>query len=117
MPLDLQSYDIHVARAGLDLDKAVAAGPGDGYDTHRVMVLHADRLVAEQAGPRYGLPKQISDAPQAWATLWCWVALRRMGVEVPEFPPFKTQVIDIDLVKAADAEVDPTTPPPDIGSP
>lgn len=117
MPLELQAYDVALARDGLDLDKAIDAGPGSGYDVHRVTVMHADQLVGEQAGPRYGLGA-LTDAPIAYSTLWCWAGLRRMGVEVPEFPLFKARVISVDRVKAAVADtVDPTIPPPDIGSP
>ena len=125
MPLELLRYDVAIAHDGLDLDKAIDAGEGDGYDVHRVTILHADQLVAEQAAPRYGLMALSEDNQQkmAWATLWVWCALRRMQVTVPEFPVFKGRVIDLDPVKPApvpapqDAELDPTGPPPDTGSP
>jgi hypothetical protein len=126
MPLNLNRYQVAVARDGLDLDKALEAGEGDGYDLYQVTVLHADQLVAEQAGPRYGLIGLGEDNTQkmAWATLWVWCALRRMGVGVPEFPPFKGRVLDLESVtQPADTTPDleaeglgPTVPPPDTGS-
>lgn len=124
MPLELKRYDVAVARDGLDLDKAIEAGEGNGYDVHRVTVLHADQLVAEQAAPRFGIAALEQDTPQkmTWATIWIWCALRRMQVEVPEFPAFKRQVIDLTPVKTApdqppDPELGPTGPGPDTGSP
>ena len=117
MPLDVKSYDVAVARDGLDLDKAVEAGEGSGYDLHRVTVFHADRLVAEQAAQRYGLPADMKAQAQHYVTLWVWAALRRSAVEVPEFPLFKPRCLDITPVTAAPETVDPTTPGPDTGSP
>ena len=117
MPLELYRFDVAVARDGLDPEKALEAGEGSGYDVHRVTVLHADQLVGEQAGPRYGIPK-ATDAPMAATTLWCWAALRRSGVEVPEFPLFKGRVLALSKVtspNAAGDAVDPTTPVPDTG--
>lgn len=133
MGLELKRYDIAVARDGLELDKALEAGEGSGYDTHRITVLHADQLVAEQAGPRYGLAPMSEDNPQkiAWHTLWCHCALTRMRVEVPAFPLFKTRVLDVSAVAdttdttpdanpQAEGSVDPTPlmdPRADTGSP
>jgi hypothetical protein len=125
MPLNLTRYDVAIARDGLDLDKALDAGEGDGYDVHRVAVLHADQLVAEQAAPRFGISALDTDTPQkmTWATLWVWCALRRMQVEVPEFPPFKKRVIDLTPVQPPGADqppdpvLGPTGPGPDTGSP
>ena len=115
MPLTLQVFDVAIARDGLDPDKALEAGEGSGYDVHRVTILHADMLVCEQAGPRYGLG-ELKSAPLAYTTLWCWAALRRMGIELPEFPLFKTRVLSVDKLKD-ETPVDPTTPGPDTGSP
>lgn len=126
MPLSINRYDVALARDGLDLDKALDAGEGDGYDVHRVTVMHADQLVAEQAAPRVGLPPLSEDNPskQAWATLWCWCAMRRMQIAVPEFPPFKSRLIDISVVtpdKPASPEtgdeLDPTDQPLGTGLP
>lgn len=128
MPLDLQRYDVALAREGLDLDKALEAGEGSGYDVHRVTVLHADQLVAEQAAPRYGITALgDEERPQkvTWATLWVWCALRRMQVQVPEFPLFKARVLDLDLVKpdttpdttdGDELELGPTVPGPGTDS-
>jgi hypothetical protein len=124
MPLNLNRYDVALARAGLDLDKALDAGEGDGYDVHRVTVLHADQLVAEQAAPRFGLGALGDDTAHkmTWATLWVWCALRRMTVHVDEFPIFKGRVLDLEVVRTEpdleEAEaVNPTDPLPDTGSP
>lgn len=127
MPLSVTRYDVAIARDGLDLDKALDAGEGDGYEVHRVVVLHADQLVAEQAAPRYGIPAldEATTAKMTWATLWVWCALRRMRVEVPEFPPFKGRILDLTPVKADTDDTDtppdpilgPTVPGPDTGSP
>ena len=130
MPLDLKRYDVAVARNGLDLDKALEAGEGDGYDVHRVTVLHADQLVAEQAAPRFGIDALGPETTQkmTWATLWVWCALRRMRVEAPEFPVFKGRVLNLDPVNKPDQDTDagtgtdqdelgPTVPAPHIGSP
>jgi hypothetical protein len=124
MPLDVTRYDVAVARDGLELDKALDAGEGDGYDVHRVAVLHADQLVAEQAGPRYGIAALSEDTPtkMTWVTLWVWCALKRMQVQVPEFPAFKGRIIDLSQVKTApdqppDPMLGPTVPAPDTGSP
>lgn len=118
--MQLRAYDVTMARDGLDPAEAVDLGPDLGYTTHRVTVIHADQLVAEQAGPRYGLAA-MTDQPLAWATLWCWVALRRQGVEVPEFPPFKQRILELELVKTPEGEggmpLDPTTPDPVTVSP
>jgi hypothetical protein len=126
MPLEIPVFDVALARDGLDLTKAYEAGEGDGYDVHRVPILHADQLVAEQAGPRYGLG-ELNSAPMAWTTLWCWAAMRRTGIDVPEYPLCKARVISIDKVKDTEAPpVDPTrpgegtpspSPSPDIGPP
>jgi len=111
--MQLRSYDVTVARDDLTAAEAVDLGPELGYDTHRVTVLHADQLVAEQAGPRYGL-QAMTAQPMTWATLWCWTALQRSGVSVPEFPLFKTRVLDLELVKDPQGEegmpLDPMTP-------
>lgn len=128
MPLSLTRYDVAVARDGLDLDKALEAGEGDGYDVHRVTVLHADQLVAEQAAPRYAIGALDKDAPHkmTWATLWVWCALRRMRVPVPEFPIFKSRVIELGVITpdpdpdtdtGPTDELGPTVPGPDTGSP
>lgn len=112
MPLTLNTFDVYLARDGIDLDKAIETGD---YTTHRVTILHADQLVAEQAGPRYGMPK-MTDQPIGYTTLWCWAALQRAGVEVPEFPLFKGRVLAVEKVKV-DEPVDPTNPGPGTGSP
>ena len=134
MPLELNRYDVALAHDGLELEKALEAGDPDGYQVHRVVVLHADQLVAEQAAPRYGIAGLSEESTQkiTWATLWCWCALKRMQVPVPEFPLFKGRLLSVDPVKPAppdpdgdpdsdpDGEVlglDPTGPPPDTGSP
>ena len=122
MGLDLTRYEVAVAHDGLDLDKALDAGEGDGYDVHLVTVLHADQLVAEQAAPRYGIPPLDSESTQkmTWATLWCWCALKRMQVQVPEFPVFKGRLLSVDPFTPdpeVPSEVGPTVPHPDIGSP
>jgi len=121
MPLQLRVFDVTLARDGLELEKAIEAGEGSGYDTHRVTILHADQLVAEQAGPRYGLAA-MTTAPMAYATLWTWAALRRMGVDVPEFPPFKARVIALQKIPDTTTDpdpggelVDPTRPSPGTG--
>jgi hypothetical protein len=124
VPLELPRYDVAIARDGLDLDKAIEAGEGNGYDVHRVTVLHADQLVAEQAAPRFGITALEQDTPQkmTWATLWVWCALKRMQVDVPEFPPFKRQLIQLAPIKGAqpdqppDPELGPTGPGPDTDS-
>ena len=112
--MEFPTYDVAVARDGLDLDKALEAGEGDGYEVHRVVILHADQLVAEQAGPRYGLVK-MTDQPMAYGTLWTWAALTRAGVGIPEFPLFKTRVLSME--KVTQTPVDPTSPGPGTGSP
>jgi hypothetical protein len=123
MPLDLTRYAVAVARNGLELDKALEAGEGDGYDIHSVTVLHADQLVAEQAAPRYGVAAMDADNPQrmTWATLWVWCALRRMTVAVPEFPVFKGRVISLDIQANQEGEapdlLGPTGLVPDTDSP
>jgi len=124
MPLELTRYDVAVARDGLELEKAIEAGEGDGYDVYLVTVLHADQLVAEQAAPRFGIGALDQDTPQkmTWATLWVWCALKRMQVPVPEFPPFKRQLIKMTPVRPEpdqppDPELGPTGPGPDTGSP
>lgn len=114
MPLDLTRYDVAIAREGLDLDKALDAGEGDGYDVHRVTVLHADQLVAEQAAPRFAIPPlgEESTHKMTWATLWCWCALRRMAVGVPEFPAFQSRLLSVDPVKPhTDTDTEPDTEP------
>jgi hypothetical protein len=117
MGLELRRFAVSVARDGLDLDKAIEAGEGSGYDTHKVTILHADQLVAEQAGPRYGLT-DMKAAPMAYATLWTWAALKRTGAEPPEFPLFKGRVIALEKItdtpEAGDL-VDPTRPSPGTG--
>jgi hypothetical protein len=115
MPLDLTAFDVYLADEGVTLEKAIETGE---YAIHRVTVVHADQLVAEQAGPRYGL-RAMTDAPMAYATLWCWAALSRMGIPVPEFPLFKTRVLSVDKVKTPEGDVslDPTTAGPGTGSP
>jgi hypothetical protein len=126
MPLKLNRYTVAIARDGLDLDKAIEAGEGDGYDVYPVTVLHADQLVSEQAAPRYGVAPMDAESPQkiTWMTLWVWCALRRMRVEVPEFPAFKPRVIEIqpipdtpDTTGGEAPDVDPTEPDPDTASP
>ena len=129
MALTVKRYDVAVARDGLDLDKALDAGEGDGYDVHRVAVLHADQLVAEQAAPRYGIASLSEDSPakMTWATLWVYCGLRRMQVEVEEFPIWKRRVLDLTPVKdpddtaagpaPEDPVLGPTVPGPDTGSP
>lgn len=127
MPLNLTRYTVALAHDGLDLEKALEAGEGDGYDVHTVTVLHADQLVAEQAAPRYGVGGLYGDDPRkmTWATLWVWCALTRQRVEVPPFPVFKARVLELEPIKGTepgepgdvdDVEarvLDPTDPAPD----
>ncbi len=108
MPVDIQRFTVALAHTDVGLTEAYELGEGEGYDVHTVAILHADQLLAEQAGPRYGLGADIKAAPMAYTTLWCWAALVRMGIDPPEFPIFKGLVISIDPVKAAAA--DPTGP-------
>lgn len=104
MPLEIPRFSIAVARDGyLDLEDALEAGPGVGYDTHTVAIMHADMLVAEQAGPRYGMGELTRDK-LAYSTLWCWCALRRKRIDVPEFPLFKARVLSIDEPPTTDPD-------------
>jgi hypothetical protein len=110
VPLDIPRFTVAVARDGyLDLDDALEAGPGVGYDVHAVAIMHADMLVAEQAGPRYGLGELKADK-LAYSTLWCWAALRRKRIEVVEFPIFKARVLSIEEDKAAGSDGAPPAP-------
>jgi len=117
MGLQLLTYDIYVARDGLELSKAVEAGEGSGYDVHRFQIMHADLLVAEKNGTKYAATQASGTR---FSTFVAWIALKRMGVEVPDFPLFGDRVITMDdLNKPKDkkqaTQVDPTTPVPDTG--
>lgn len=116
--MDIPRFDVTVAREGLDLEKALDAGE---YDTYRAVILHADQLVAEQSGPRFALPPLDRGTSMVWATLWCYYALRRGGVDLPEFPLWKVRVISMDRVKDPEpegvSEGDPTRPDPDTDLP
>ena len=116
MPLDIKQFDVGVMRADYDdADKALQDGEGVGYDIHRVWMLQPDIIRAEQAGPKYGL---TDDAKSAYGTLVIWCALKRMRIDVPEFPLFKYRVLDMSLVAPAPGEVtpaDPTQPAPGTG--
>ena len=108
MPLDIPRFRIAIARGDVGLTEALELGEGDGYDVHEVAILHADTIVAEQAGPRYGLPVDPADAKLGYTTLWCWCALTRDGVDVLEFPKFKARVLSIDPVDPPAEQLDPT---------
>jgi hypothetical protein len=114
--LQIQVMDVAVAREGLELDKALEAGEGTGYDVHRVTVMHADQLVAEKAGRTFGMAS-LKDEPIGYMTLWAWAALRRTdAAAVPAFPIWKARVIEIEAVdddQEATGAADPTTPGPD----
>lgn len=120
--MDIPRFDVYVAHDGIDLGDPMAVekclADGD-YDRHRVTVLHPDQLLAEQAGPRYGLGTDLTGRPIDYTTLWCWAALTRTHVAVPEYPLWKQRVLSIDKVRdeeGADA-VDPTGPGVGTGSP
>jgi hypothetical protein len=112
--VEIYRFNVYVAAEGIDLEKALDTGE---YQTHRVTILHPDQLVAEQAGPRYGLGTDIRARPIDYSTLWCWVALQRIGVEVTEYPLWKQRVLSIDKIKGDGDALDPTTPDPVTGSP
>ncbi len=118
MPLDLDRYDVAVALPGLDAEKALEAGEGEGYDLHRVTVLHADQLVSEQTSHRFGIGKMTAN-PITYATLWCWHALQRQGFDVGDWPTFKQRVLSVEKVddRPEGSPVDPTTPDPDTDWP
>lgn len=48
-------------------------------DVHDVVIVHQDRLRAEQISARMGLPA-MGDAPLTGTTLWCWAACKRLGL-------------------------------------
>ena len=112
MPINVPRFTVALAAADVGLEEALDLGEPDGYTVHRVAIMHADQLLAEQAGPRYGLGDDMRKAPVAYTTLWCWAALRRLGVDVAEFPLFKTRVLSLDPIKDDDAA--PADTPDDL---
>jgi hypothetical protein len=109
MPITVPHYNVTVARSD---DIETAMDTGDVEEFKRVPILHADQVVAEQSGPRYGLGTDLRAAPMQYTTLWVWCALRRRGLEVVDFPLWKQRVIALDQDDAdQDGDpVDPTTP-------
>ena len=109
MPIVVPRFTVALAAPDIGLEEALDLGEPDGYTVHRVAVMHADQLLAEQAGPRYGLGDDMRKAPVAYTTLWAWAALRRIGVDVEEFPRFKARVLSLEAIKDGDAPA-PDTP-------
>lgn len=115
--ITIPHYTIVIADTEGDLEAALDTG---AYTEHkRVGILHADQVTAEQMGARLGLGSDLRAAPMSYTTLWAWCALRRRGVDVPEFPLFKQRVIALeqdDDDDAPDGEpLDPTVPDPGSG--
>lgn len=69
----------------------------DHATTHRVTVLHGDRLVAEQRASENGIPHDGSH-PQSFTALVIWNALRRTGVHNVPFQDFLPRILDTDAV-------------------
>jgi hypothetical protein len=88
-----------------------------GRTTHRLEVLHADQLHAEQAGPRHGLVDRRQQGME-FATLLAWSSARRTGVFPGEYPEFRAQCLLLQAVEEEElTTVDPTNPGPGPGSP
>ena len=112
MKLDIKVLDVAIARDGLELEKALEAGEGTGYDVHRVTVFHADQVFAEREARKYGIAG-LSEDPIASMTLWCWVALKRHDAQIAPFPLWKNRSMDVQEVTDdpdAEAAGDPTVP-------
>jgi hypothetical protein len=111
--LDVQVLEVAVAREGLELEKALEAGEGTGYDVHRVTVMHADQLVAEKSARQFAM-SGLREEPIGYMTLWAWAALRRRNTpDLPPFPVWKSRVLAVEKIEddeEADADLDPTTP-------
>lgn len=89
----------------------------DGRTTHRLEILHADQLHAEQAAPRHGVVDRRQQGME-YATLLAWSAARRTGVFSGEYPEFRGQVLLLQAVEDEElVPVDPTIPARGAGSP
>jgi hypothetical protein len=81
---------------------------------HDVTITHQDQLRAEQMGVQLKLPS-IQEAPGTATTLWCWAALKRLGV-LDSKPRDFLNVLCAGIQKPDgedEEEVDPTDPGPD----
>lgn len=106
--MPLQKIDVLVA------DPAHPDDP-EHASTHRITVLHADRLTAEQRATENGIPHDGSH-PQSFTALVIWNALRRTGVHNQPFQDFLPRILDTDQVEEPKTDdhleglADPTQP-------
>lgn len=66
--------------------------------THRVTVLHGDRLAAERNAAENGIPHDGTHG-QAFTSLVLWNALRRTGVHNEPYQQFLPRILDTDPVE------------------
>ena len=108
--MPLQKIDVLVAHPDHPDDP-------DHGTTHRVTVLHRDRLVAEEKAPENGILKEQEGL---MTPLVLWNALRRLRVHDQELHPSRDRILDTDAVPVAqepDSLADPTQPGQPTGSP
>lgn len=102
MSIILPAYDVLLDAAGETVE-------------HRLTVLHADQLHAEQATPRLGV-HDLRQQPLEWSTIVAWSAARRQGVFGGEYPEFRAACLHLEPVDEDELQpVDPTTPAPSAG--
>lgn len=107
MPLHLPQYDVLIEHHLPDLP--------DSITQHRLTILHADQLHAEQSAPRYGV-HDLRRQPLEWSTIVCWSAARRTGVFAGEYPEFRAACQLLQPVED-DEPLDPTQPEDGTHSP
>lgn len=81
-------------------------------DIPEVTPILADILRGELEGPRHGITDPQKHSVHT-TVLWCWSAALRAGVFEGDFPTFKAALVNFDIVKATEAEVQgvpPTSP-------
>lgn len=113
--MPLQKFDVLVADPAYPDDT-------DHATTHRITVLHADRLVAERNATENGIPHDGTQS-QGFTSLVIWNALRRTGVHNEPFQVFLPRLLDLDPVQPDESPehlqglADPTTAAPPEESP
>lgn len=98
MPLPRQRIDVELAN-------------GEEFELE---CINPDMLRFETEGHKYGLSREIQDAPFTYMTFVAWAALKRLGKYDGDWPTFKTRdcvvMVPIDADEAGD--VPPTQPAP-----